>query len=338
MFRRAFALDGRVRSARIYVTSLGLYELHLNGHRVGEDLFTPGWTSYNKRIQYQVYDVTGLLARGENVVGAILGDGWYRGYLGFSQRKNDYGTRVALLLQMEIRYADGRTVRVTSDSTWKSATGPIVYSDIYHGESYDARLERTGWDNARYDDREWHSVERGDASQAALVEPESEPVRRTQELKPVAIIKSPSGQTIFDLGQNMVGWVRLRVRGVAGTTVTLRHAEVLDKAGNLYTDEPARGGPDRPVHAQGKRRRGVRAALHLSRLPVRGHRGARGSPDAGDDHRHRRAHRSRPDRHVRHVRLADQPAAAEHRVGTARQLPRRAHRLPAARRAARLDR
>ena len=102
MFRRTFTLDGRVRSARIYVTSLGLYELHLNGRRVGEDLFTPGWTSYNKRIQYQVYDVTSLLARGENVVGAILGDGWYRGYLGFSQRKNDYGTRVALLLQTTV--------------------------------------------------------------------------------------------------------------------------------------------------------------------------------------------------------------------------------------------
>ena len=236
MFRRAFNVQGRVVSARAYVTSRGLFELHLNGHRVGEDFFTPGWTSYQKRLQYQTYDVTSLLVSGGNAIGAIVADGWYRGYLGFSGRKNDYGTDVALLVQLEIRYANGRTERVTTDSSWKSATGPIRYADIYRGETYDARRERAGWDGARYDDREWQPVTLAAATGAALVAPVSEPVHRTRTITPIAILKSPAGQTIYDLGQNITGWVRLRVRGAAGTTITLRHGEVLDKQGNLYTE------------------------------------------------------------------------------------------------------
>ena len=235
MFRRAFDVQGRVLSARVYITSRGLYELHLNGHRVGDDLFTPGWTGYHTRLQYQTYNVTNLLVPGANAVGAVLGDGWYRGYLGFSGTKNDYGTKVALLMQLEIRYANGRIVRVTSDGGWKTATGPIRYADIYRGETYDARLERNGWSSAHYDDRAWQPVEIAETTTAALLAPVSEPVRRTQIVTPIAILKSPSGQTLIDLGQNITGWVRLRVRGRAGTTVTLRHGEVLDKAGNLYT-------------------------------------------------------------------------------------------------------
>lgn len=236
MLRRTFDLKGRVVSARVYVTSRGLYELHLNGRRISEDFFTPGWTSYQNRLQYQTYDVTRFLVPGANVIGAILGDGWYRGYLGFSGRKNDYGTTVALLLQLEIRYADGRTVRVLSDGSWKESTGPITASDIYRGESYDARKEVAGWDRPTFDDRSWNSAALAATTPAALVAPVSEPVRRTQTITPIAILKSPAGETIYDLGQNITGWVRLNVRGPSGTTVTLRHGEVLDKSGNLYTD------------------------------------------------------------------------------------------------------
>ncbi|MFI5236044.1 MAG: family 78 glycoside hydrolase catalytic domain, partial [Gemmatimonadales bacterium] len=211
------------------------YELHLNGQRVGRDLFTPGWTSYAKRLQYQTYDVTHLLVPGENAIGAILGDGWYRGFLGFDSHRNIYGRQVALLLQLDIGYADGSTTRLVSDAGWKTATGPILGSDIYNGESYDARRERTGWTNAHYDDRGWHPVELADAPTTELVAPVSEPVRRAQALTPIAIIHSPAGETIFDLGQNITGWVRLSVRGPAGTTITLHHAEVLDTIGDLYT-------------------------------------------------------------------------------------------------------
>ncbi len=236
MLRRGFTVHGKVLSARAYVTSRGLYELHLNGHRVSEDFFTPGWTSYQKRLQYQTYDVTSLLAQGENAVGAILGDGWYRGYLGFSGRKNDYGTKVALLFQLEIRYADGHHLRVTSDGQWRESTGALRFADIYRGETYDARLEPMGWDHAGFRDAAWTPVAIAEPTTAALVAPVSEPVRRTQLVTPIAIIHSPAGETIYDLGQNITGWVRLAVRGVAGTTVTLRHAEVLDRAGNLYTE------------------------------------------------------------------------------------------------------
>jgi len=236
--RRAFRVGDAVRSARLYVTSLGLYEIYLNGQRVGDQLFTPGWTSYRRRLQYQTYDVTALLRSGANVVGAMLGDGWYRGNLGFFRQRNLYGRQLALLAQLEIRYQSGRTERVVSDGDWKASAGPILSSDIYGGETYDARRELSGWAaaGAPYDDRNWTTV--GVLvypPPAALVASLSPPVRRVRELRAVAIRLAPSGETIFDLGQNFTGWARLSVRGPAGTTVTLRFGEVLDREGNLYT-------------------------------------------------------------------------------------------------------
>ena len=135
-------MKGPVQSARVYVTSHGLYELHINGARVGADVLTPGWTSYATRLQYQTYDVTNLLKPRENVIGGILGSGWYRGRIGFSDQRNRYGDRTGLLAELEITYADGRHDRVTTDDGWKSAKGPILSSEIYDGEVYDARLEQ----------------------------------------------------------------------------------------------------------------------------------------------------------------------------------------------------
>jgi alpha-L-rhamnosidase len=235
LLRRAFRLVDRVRSARLYVTSLGLYEIYLNGQRVGDQLFTPGWTSYRRRLQYQTYDVTSLLVPGANVVGAMLGDGWYRGRLGFFGQRNLYGRRLALRAQLEIRYASGRTERVVSDSGWKTTVGPILASDLYGGETYDARRELDGWTAAPYDDGHWSAVGLVDAPPSALVASLSPPVRRVRELHPVDIRRAPSGETLFDLGQNFTGWARLSVQGPAGTTVTLRFGEVLDREGNLYT-------------------------------------------------------------------------------------------------------
>jgi len=147
----AFRINKPVRAARAYATSLGLYELYLNGARVGDELFTPGWTSYRKRLQYQTYDITGLLRQGDNVVGVILGDGWYRGYLGWRDRRNTYGDRLAALVQLEITLTDGTTQRVVTDESWRASTGPILASDIYMGETYDARLEKPGWSAPGYD-------------------------------------------------------------------------------------------------------------------------------------------------------------------------------------------
>ena len=235
LLRRAFRLEDRVQSARLYVTSLGLYELHLNGQRVGDQFFTPGWTSYRRRLQYQTYDVTALLRPGANVVGAMLGDGWYRGHLGFFGKRNLYGQRLALRAQLEIRYASGRTERVATDADWVTTSGPVLASDIYGGETYDARQALQGWAAAPYDDHAWSPVALVDPPPTALVASLSPPVRRVRELPPVSIRRAPSGETVFDLGQNFTGWARLSVRGPAGTTVTLRFAEVLDRDGNIYT-------------------------------------------------------------------------------------------------------
>lgn len=235
MLRKEFNLDGEITSARAYVTSHGLYEMEINGNRVGDQVFTPGWTSYNNRLQYQTYDVTGLLKNGQNAIGVMLGDGWYRGYLGWGDQRNYYGSRLGLLAQIEITYADGSTEIVGTNDSWKVSTGPILKSDIYNGETYDARLEKTGWTTPGYDQSDWTAVNTIDDSKNNLIAPEGPPVRKIQELKPIEILTTPEGDTVVDMGQNMVGWIRLEVQGEKGTEIKLQHAEVLTKEGNFYT-------------------------------------------------------------------------------------------------------
>ena len=236
MLRRSFHLAGGIRSVRLYVTALGLYEAYLNGNPVGDALFTPGWTSYRSRLQYQAFDVTDQVRQGENAIGAILGDGWYRGWLTWEPRRNVYGDRLALLAELRVEYEDGQVCSVYTDDRWTASTGPILMSDIYLGETYDARLEKPGWAEAGYDDTGWASVEVIQHPHEILVGQVGPPVRRIEELAPVKIARDSSGRQIVDFGQNMVGRVRIKVTGRAGETVVLRHAEVLDKEGNLYTE------------------------------------------------------------------------------------------------------
>lgn len=233
--RKGFSLCGEIRRARAYVSGLGLYELEINGQRVGDQVLTPGWTSYDKRVQYQSYDVTDLLQSGDNVVGAILGDGWYRGYLGFAGERNTFGDRALFLLQLEATMDDDTVVTVSSDASWRATTGPLLLTDIYHGEQYDARLEIPGWSAPEFDDSGWVLVRLAEYD-GALVAPQGPPIRCIEEIRPIEIIHTPKGETVFDFGQNMVGWLRLRVQGEAGSTVRLHHAEVLDQEGNFYTD------------------------------------------------------------------------------------------------------
>jgi alpha-L-rhamnosidase len=232
--RKDFQSEKKIASARVYVTALGLYELFLNGQKVSTDLFTPGWTSYKNRIQYQTYDVTSML-KAKNTIGAILGDGWYRGNIAWGGN-NYYGKKQALLCQLQINYADGTSETILSDNSWKMATGAILNSDIYNGETYDARKEIVGWSKPGFDDSKWEKVSVLDHSKKILIAPQGEVVKAIQEIKPVKILTTPKGETVFDMGQNMIGWVKLKVNGKKGDQVTLKFAEVLDKEGNFYTD------------------------------------------------------------------------------------------------------
>ena len=238
LVRREFTINKRVDSARLYATAMGLYEMSLNGKRVGEEYFTPGWTSYDFRYQYQTYDVTGLLKNGANCLAAMLGDGWFRGTLAWDPKsnRNRYGKEVALLAQLIITYKDGTQQIVNTDEHWKSSTGAVLESDIYNGETYDARLERGGWNEAGFDDKNWKSVSTSQPPNAKLVASSGPPVKEMEEINPAKVLKTPAGDTVLDMGQNMVGWVRFRVAAPSGTTITLRHAEVLDKSGNFYTE------------------------------------------------------------------------------------------------------
>ncbi len=235
LLRREFDLRADFRRARLYITALGVYEAYLNNQVVGDQVLAPGWTSYHHRLRYQTYDVTPQLHTGRNAIGVMLGDGWYRGRLGYGGgRRNVFGERLAVLAQLEIEYADGTTERIQTDPTWRAATGPILASDLYDGEIYDARLERPGWSAAGYDDRDWTKVEILDWDLSRLVAPSGPPVRRTATLAPTAISHLPSGRTLVDFGQNLVGRLHITVSGPRGQTISLRHAEVLEN-GELAT-------------------------------------------------------------------------------------------------------
>jgi alpha-L-rhamnosidase len=234
LLRKEFKLKDGIESARIYATGVGLYELYLNGQRVGEDLLAPGWTSYSKRIQYQTYDVTSLLISSSNAIGAMLADGWYKGDLAWEGKRNIYGEKRGIILQLKVRYLDGTEEVIVTDQTWKASTGPILFSELYHGETYDARLEQKGWSNPGFNDSNWKGTVILDLPLKNLIAQENNPIRVTETIKPQSLIITPAGDTVLDMGQNMVGRIRFTVNAPAGTKIILKHAEILDKDGNIY--------------------------------------------------------------------------------------------------------
>lgn len=236
LFRKQFATKKKIKSATAYITAHGLYEAQINGHRVGDAYLAPGWTSYNKRLEYQVYDVSDLLNAGNNAIGVTLGSGWYRGHLAWGGNKNSYGKDISLLFQLEITYSDGKKETIISDESWRSTTGSIIFSEIYDGEIIDDRAEKTGWALPGYDDSKWSGVKIGDFSYNNLIATYNEPIRKHETFKPVNIITTPKGERVIDFGQNLVGWVILNIKGKAGDTISIEHAEVLDKQGDFYRD------------------------------------------------------------------------------------------------------
>ncbi len=235
-FRKKFASNKNILRATAYITAHGMYEASINGKRIGDAFLTPGWTSYNKRLEYQEYDVAALLTTGNNAVGIVLGNGWYRGFIGFGGQKNYYGKELALLFQLEITYSDGTTALIVSDETWKASTCNILSAEIYNGETQDARLEKAGWNLPGYSDAGWSAAEVKTDIQANLIATYNEPIRKHETFKPVKIFKTPKGEQVIDFGQNLVGWVQVKAKGKAGDKITIYHAEVIDKSGNFYTE------------------------------------------------------------------------------------------------------
>jgi len=236
LVRRAFAVSG-VASARLYVTAHGVYEAEINGRRVGNDTLNPGWTVYSERLRVHTYDVTDLLSDGENVIGAWLGDGWYRGRLGFTHHGHTfdmYGDDLSLIAQLEVTHADGSVTTIATDASWEAHPSPILRSGLYDGEAYDARQEVEGWSAPGSSREGWSAVATRPAHPERFVAPEGPAVRCTQTLHPVEVLSSPAGHRILDFGQNFTGRVRITVRGEAGDTVTLRTAEVMQE-GEIYT-------------------------------------------------------------------------------------------------------
>ncbi|NGN69338.1 family 78 glycoside hydrolase catalytic domain, partial [Streptomyces sp. A7024] len=233
--RHEFRLPEKpVARARLYATALGVYEARLNGRRVGTDCLAPGWTDYNKRVQYQTYDVTEHLAGGGNALAFELAPGWYAGSIAWFGA-HQYGDRTAVRAQLEVTYEDGSTETIASAPGWRAAAGPVTAADLIHGEEYDARRETAGWTEPGFDDAGWQRTEELSGVTAKTVAQVDGPVRTMKELPARKVTEPKPGVFVFDLGQNMVGTARLRVRGKAGATVTLRHAEVLNPDGTVYT-------------------------------------------------------------------------------------------------------
>ena len=245
--RKDFHVNQKVKRATIFATALGMYEMRLNGERVGHDVLTPGWTEFKKRVQYQTYDVTNQVRTGANVIGAILGDGWYASNLAFKGHRNLYGGKPRLLAQMVVELADGSTQIIATDPTWRAAYGPIRHADILIGCEYDARLAMPGWDMPGFDENIWRPVvvdTRPVVGNGGLIiqAANAEPSRAVEEIQAIKITEPKPGCWTFDLGQNMVGWVRLQVRGSEDQRITVRHGEMLNPDGTLYTSN-LRGAP-----------------------------------------------------------------------------------------------
>lgn len=237
LLRRDFTIDRPLRRARLHATALGLYEACLNGSRVGDLALAPGWTDYRKRVHRQTFDVTAQLVPGVNTIGAMVAPGWFSGRAGLFHARAFYGQTPAFACQLELEFEDGTTAQVVTDDSWRQRPGPILLADLMDGETHDARAEVEGWCEpiaAVASDSAWRQVTLRTESRS-VESSIAHTVRPLMELSPIAVTEPAPGRYVFDLGQNMVGVVRLRLNQPAGTVVTLRHAEILAPDGTIDT-------------------------------------------------------------------------------------------------------
>ena len=235
--RHTFSVGKPVKSARLYSTALGVYEVFLNGDRVGNDIMAPGWTDYREHVKYQTYDVTAQIAKGDNAIGALLAPGWYETPLEWFQQPNNYGdTPPALRAQLRIEYADGTVQWEATDATWEASTTNILHSELYDGESQDAQLISDGWATAGYNSSSWMNAIAIEPKPVPIEAQDFESIRVERTLTPKAMTEPKPGVYVYDFGQNFSGVERVRVQGPAGTDVRLRFAEILNDDGTIYTD------------------------------------------------------------------------------------------------------
>ncbi|KAL1801737.1 hypothetical protein ACET3X_002079 [Alternaria dauci] len=233
-FRHDFDITGAIISARLYITALGIYEAEINGDLVGDRVLAPGWQSYDFRHVYDTYDVTDHLATGNNAIGVIVAEGWYAGRMSHQGGvRNIWGDTLGVLALLTVTTEDGMQQFETTTYGWRASLGPIIKSEIYNGEKYDARQELgQGWSSPGFDDSDWLAVQQLPALKGRLPPADGPPVRKLEEIKPISVFKSPSGKNIVDFGQNLVGWLHLNLTGQSSTNITLHRAEVLE-AGEL---------------------------------------------------------------------------------------------------------
>lgn len=234
-FRKSFRAGKPVKRATLFASALGAYELRMNGRAIDRDVLSPGWTDFGKRVHYLGYDVTNHVKQGENVIGAVLGDGWYASYLAFTGKRRYYGGDPRFLAQLRIDYQDGASEIIGTDSSWLASQGPIRHADLLMGCEYDATREMPGWDAAGFAADAWKPAVADPAVKANLTAHPGEPIRRCGEIAAIKLTEPKPGMYVFDLGQNMVGFSRLMAKGRPGQAITLRHAEMLNPDGTIYT-------------------------------------------------------------------------------------------------------
>ena len=237
LFRKQIEIKKSIKSARLYVASKGIFEFYLNGKKVSNEFWGTGWTDYNKRIQTNTYDITKMFERGDNTFGAIIADGWYSGRIAFkTDRRGFYGDRPELLAQLEITYKDGSKDIIATDKSWKYSFGGIITSDIYDGETFDARKEPNGWNENDFDDSQWKTPNVKNVEKSPLLEPRrNQPIIVKDVLTPISVTKIGEGRFVFDMGQNMVGWAKIKVPSDDGRTYKIGFSEMLNKDGTPYT-------------------------------------------------------------------------------------------------------
>ena len=214
-------------------------------------MLSPGWSSYEWRLRYRSYDVTSLL-QPSSVLGVALGNGWFRGRLGWSGGRALYGKELAALAQLEIEFSDGTVQTVVTDTSWRAGPSAVLSNDLYDGQTIDARRQSDAWLEPGFSDEAWTGVHQAELDFSTLTPYIGPPTSRQEELPPIKIWTSPAGKTLVDFGQNLVGWVRVHVQGPAGTTITLRHAEVLENERTGHATTPIRQS-HRPLHPQRRR-------------------------------------------------------------------------------------